>query len=402
MANEYTIRNVPYQYSDRGRKFDYEGTNNSWLTGGFPAIGPDGKPLSDLPVFKDGAKPFPDVAEAPGGHLWDSAKKAGLTYRNYGMFMSNGIKTKDGKQVIPDNYPASTGLQPGGHNLDGLTDVDFRKFDLDYPDSEAPSLYFDQTKDKNFLWAKTKFGKFDAKSRFTEWKREFQQMLDKDPSGGAVPHLMLVRLGTDHTQGANPGKKTPQAMVADNDYAVGQVVETISHSPIWKNTAIFILEDDAQNGPDHVDAHRSICFVISPFMKKNSIDHAFYNTSACIRTMELLLGLPPMCQYDAIATPIGNWDTTPSNGEPYTAILPPAKILVQVNPKANEVKPVSPEAALLNDALKMDFTVADRVPADQLNDMLWKMSRGYDSKMPPTPRGIAGVTVPKTKDDDDD
>lgn len=402
MANEYTIRNVPYQYSDRGRKFDYEGSNNAWLTGGFPAIGPDGKPLSDLPAFKEGAKPFPDVAEAPGGHLWDAAKKAGLSYRNYGMFMSNGIKTKDGKQVIPDNYPAAAGLQPAGHNLEGLTDIDFRKFDLDYPDSDAPYIYHEQTKDSKFLWAKTKFGKFDAKSRFTEWNREFQQMLGKDPTGSAVPNLMLVRFGTDHTQGANPGKKSPHAMVADNDYAVGQLVQTISQSSIWPHTAIFILEDDAQDGPDHVDAHRSTCYVISPYMKKNSIDHTFHNTSSCIRTMELLLGLPPMCQYDAIATPIGNWDTAPSNAEPYTAILPPAKILIQINPKANEVKPVSPEAAMLNDALKMDFTVADRVPADQLNEMLWKMSRGYDSKMPPTPKGIAGVTVPKTKDDDDD
>jgi len=94
MANEYTTRNVPYQYSSRGRVFDYEGTNNDWLTGGFPATGPDGKPLSDLPVFKDGAKPFPDVAEAPGGHLWDLAKKHGVSYRNFGMFSSNGIVTK--------------------------------------------------------------------------------------------------------------------------------------------------------------------------------------------------------------------------------------------------------------------------------------------------------------------
>jgi len=402
MANEYTIRNVPYQYSDRGRKFDYEGSNNSWLSGGFPAVGPDGKPLSDHPAFKNGAKPFPDVAEAPGGHLWDLAKKAGLTYRNYGMFMSNGIKTKEGANVIPDNYPASTGLQPGGHNLEGITDVDFRKFDLDYPDSEAPSLYHDQTKDNKFLWIKTKFGKFDSKSRFTEWNREFQQMLAKDPTGAAVPNLMLVRLGTDHTQGANPGKKDPKAMVADNDYAVGQLVETISKSPIWKNSAIFILEDDAQDGPDHVDAHRSICFAISPWIKKGSIDHSFHNTSGCLRTMELLLGLPPMCQYDAIASPIMNWDTTPSNDAPYAAILPPAGIMIMTNPRKNEVKPVSPEAMLLEEATKMDFTVADRVPADKLNDMLWKMSKGFDAKMPATPKGIAGVTVPKTKDDDDD
>src|SRR5258706_12158304 len=110
-------------------------------------------------------------------------------------------------------------------------------------------------------------------------------------------------------------------MVADKDYAVEQLVKTVRKSAIWKKTAIFILEDDAQDGPDHVDAHRSICLVISPWIKKASIDHNFHNTSSCIRTMELLLGLPPMCQYDAIASPIMDWDTQPNNDEPYAAIL---------------------------------------------------------------------------------
>jgi hypothetical protein len=402
MANEYTIRNVPYQYSDRGRKFDYEGTNNEWLTGGFPAVGPDGKPLSDLPVFKNGAKPFPDVAEAPGGHLWDLARKHNLTYRNYGFFMSNGTKTKDGKNIIPDNYPASIGLQPGGHDLDGVTDIDFRKFDLDYPDSQAPSIYHDRTGNAKFLWPKTKFGKYEAPSRFDEWNREFQQMLAKEPTGNAVPSLMTVRLGTDHTHGANPGKKHPRAMVADNDFGVGQLVEAVSKSPIWNSTAIFILEDDAQNGPDHVDAHRSICFVVSPWIKKGSIDHRFHNTASCLRTIELLLGLPPMCQYDAIATPIMNWDDAPRNDATYKAILPPAKVLIETNPGQGESKPASPELTqLIEESMTWDFSIADRAPADKLNEIIWKLCAGYDSKLPPTPNGIAGVTVPKTKDDDD-
>lgn len=402
MANEYTTRNVPYQYSSRGRVFDYEGTNNDWLTGGFPATGPDGKPLSDLPVFKDGAKPFPDVAEAPGGHLWDLAKRHGVSYRNYGMFSSNGIVTKDGKKVIPDNYPASTGLQPGGRDLGGITNIDYRKFDLDYPDSEAWRMHYEQTHDEKFKWPKIKYGKYDSISRFSEWHREFAQMLERDSTGGAVPQLMLVRMGSDHTHGANPGKKSPRAMVADNDFGVGQLVETISNSPIWKETAIFILEDDAQDGPDHVDAHRSTCYVISPWIKKASIDHTFHNTASCLRTMELLMDLPPMCQYDAIATPMGNWDDSPRNAEPYKAILPPASVMILTNPSSNEVKPSSPEQRVLNESLKMDFTVADRAPADKLNEILWQMERGPDAKVPFTPKGIAGVTVPKTKDDDDD
>jgi DNA-binding beta-propeller fold protein YncE len=404
MANEYTIRNVPYQYSERGRKFDYEGTNNEWPTGGFPATGPDGKPLSDHPAFKEGMKPFPDVAEAPGGHLWDLARKHNLSYRNYGMFVSNGVKSKDGKQtIVPDNYPASTGVQPAGRDLSGITNVDFRRFDTEYPDSDAARMYFEKTQDKKFLWKKTKFGMYDAPSRFSAWKREFDQMLAKDPTGNAVPNLMTVRFCTDHTAGANPGFKSPKAMVADNDYAVGQLVEAVSHSPVWDSTAIFILEDDAQNGPDHIDAHRSTCYAISPFIKQGSIDHNFHSTASCLRTIELLLNLPPMCQYDAIAAPLGVWDTTPSNNAPFTATLPDAKVMIDTNPAANEVKPISPEqVSLIEESLKMDFSVADRAPADKLNEIIWKMSKGFDSKLPPTPNGIAGVTMPKQKDDDDD
>src|SRR5258706_6180568 len=195
------------------------------------------------------------------------------------------------------------------------------------------------TGNDQFKWPRNNDGKSDAPSRFSEWNREFQQMLKKDPSGGAVPSLMLVRMGSDHTHGANPNKKSPKAMVADNDFGVGKLVATISHSPIWKETAIFILEDDAQDGPDHVDAHRSTCYVISPWIKKGSVDHTFHNTSSCLRTMELLLGLPPMCQYDAIATPMGNWNDRPANDATYKTILPPASVMILTNPAANEVQP---------------------------------------------------------------
>jgi YVTN family beta-propeller protein len=402
MANEYTIRNVPYQYSGRGRVFDYEGTNNDLLTGGFPATGPDGKPLSD--VYKQGAKPFPDVAEAPGGHIWDLVRKHGLSMRNYGFHMSNGVKTPDGRTVLPDNYPASAGLQPGGRDLAGITNVDYRKFDTNYPDSEAWKIYHDRTKDDRFKWKTTQFGHYQSPSRFTEWNREFQQMLAKDATGAAVPNFMTIRLPSDHTAGANPGMKSPRAMVADNDFGVGQIVEAVSHSPIWKSCAIFIIEDDAQNGPDHVDAHRSVCYVISPWIKRGSVDHTFHNTASCLRTIELLLGLPPMCQYDAIARPILTWDTAPTNAEPYTAILPPAEIIGDTNPMKGEAKPQSPEQVqLMEESEKMDFTVADRAPADKLNEIIWKMTYGPSAQLPPTPNGIHGVTaVTKQKDDDDD
>lgn len=402
-ANEYVIKNVPYNYSGRGRKFDFEGSVNGYPAGGFPAKGLDGKPLTDAEVFKNGGEPIPDVAESPGGHIWDMAIKRKLSYRNYGFFCSNGTK-KLFSQVIPDNYPAVTGLQPGGHDLEGITDVDYRKFDLEYADSDAPARYFKESHDKIYLRPETAYGKGDAPSRFSEWNREFQMMLKKDPTGKAVPNFMTVRLGDDHTVGANPGKHTPRSMVADNDYAVGQLVEAISHSPIWKSTAIFVIEDDAQNGPDHVDAHRSTCFVISPWIKAHSVDHSFQNTVSVLKSMECLLGLPPMCQYDAAASAIGNWDTTPGNDAPYDAIAADRQLIAQVNGSDNVTKPVSPELKSMIDQSKaMDFTVADRAPADVLNRIIWQTVKGPGAVMPDSPRGpMPVVRAGKGKDEDDD
>jgi YVTN family beta-propeller protein len=405
-ANEYVTRNVPYSYSGRGRTFDYEGVVNKYPTGGFPANGPDGKPLSDHPAYREGAKAIPDVAAAPGGHIWDLALKGGLTLRNYGFFMSNGVK-EGNVTVIPDNYPADKALQPGGRDLEGVTNVDFRKFDLDYADSDATWKLFEETRDNRFPYGRRTFGKYDARSRFEEWNREFRMMLAKDPAGGAVPNLMLVRFGNDHTVGTNPGKHTPRAMVADNDYAVGQLVEAVSHSPIWESCAIFVIEDDAQNGPDHVDTHRSTCYVISPWIKRGSVDHSFQNTVSVLKTIELLLGLPPMCQYDACAAPILDWDDKPSNAEPYKAVMPDRALFAERNGLGNENKPASPEISeaekrMMEESAAMNFEVADKAPAERLTEIIWASVKGADSKQPPTPRGAKALRGLAEEDGDDD
>ena len=347
MANEYVIRNVPYGYSERGRHFDYEGENNSIPSGGFPATDANGNPSSQLPVYKDGAKPIPDVAESPGGHLWDLARKNGLTYRNYGFYENDSPRPRDGKRVMPDNWPSSVGLLPAGHELGGVTDIDFRRFDLDYPDSDAPKIYYEKTHNSRFLWGKTKYGVHDSPSRFSEWNHEFREMLEKDPSGKSVPNLMTLRVGDDHTQARSSDKHTPRSMIADNDFAVGQIVQAISHSPIWKSTAIFIIEDDAQDGPDHVDTHRSTCYVISPWIKRSSVDHTFHNTASCLRTIECLLGLPPMCQYDATSAPIMDWDSAPNNADPFIATMPKEQYAMEHNPRNGDTRPVSPEISSL-------------------------------------------------------
>jgi phospholipase C len=169
-------------------------------------------------------------------------------------------------------------------------------------------------------------------------------------------------------------------MVADNDYAVGQVVEEVSKSPYWKKTAIFILEDDAQNGYDHVDAHRSIAFVISPYIKKGTVDSTFYNTDSVLRTMGLILGLPPLCQYDAVATTMNIFGSTPDNDAPYEAILPAREIVAAVN-KATAYR--AKDSVRLLDPLK-----EESMPDEELNDILWRSIKGRNSTPPPVRYGL--------------
>ncbi len=402
IANAYVERTIPYNYSSRGRTFDYEGENNGYPTGGFPATDPDGKPLSGDPQYQNGAPPVPDVAGADV-HLWDLARRAHLSIRNYGFYLSEGDK-KAGVTLIPENYPTVAGLQPPGHDLAGITDIDFRKFDLDYADSDAPKIWFDRSGDPNCLYSKKTYGKHAATSRFDEWNQEFQQMLKQDPTGNSVPNLITVRLPHDHTQGLMSRKHTPISEVADNDYAVGQLVEAVSHSPIWSSTAIFVIEDDAQAGPDHVDCHRTTAFVISPWIKPGSVDHEFHNTDSILKTIELLLGLPPMSQYDAIATPISDWDKTATNADPFIALLPPKQMIAAINtpaPRPATEAAVEKQLELASD--QMDFVHADAAPAAQLNLIIWKSVKGIDSTMPP-PRNslVSPTTPPKTDDDDDD
>jgi len=424
-ANENAIRNVPYSYGFSGRAYDYAGTNNGYPVGGLPAVGPDGKPLSDDPRFKNGAPPIPDIDEPAGGHIWDAVIKQGLSYRNYGFFLAQGVYNGDAT-VIPDNYPGPAALQPGGHDLAGVTDVDFRDFDTSYPDSEATSMLVKKKNDPTLWWPTQTYGKSEATSRFAEWDREFKMMLAKDPTGNSIPAFMTVRLPNDHTGGGRSGSPSPRCQVADNDCAVGELVDAISHSPIWKSSAIIVLEDDAQSGQDHVDMHRSTCFLVSPWIKKGSVDSSFQSTISAIKTIECLLNVPPMCQYDAASDPLGGWDSTASNSEPYNAIIPSDEIMGQrgayafgaVSPEQGPARPTTRQAATrpttqsLNDikldspqALAaasdmMDFSHADRAPTELLNRIIWKTVRGIDSEPPPSPHGFQYGPTPKDDDDD--
>ena len=202
-----------------------------------------------------------------------------------------------------------------------------------------------------------------------------------------MPALSIIRLPRDHTAATRPGYSSPRAMVADNDYALGQLVETVSHSKVWPSTAIFVLEDDAQSGHDHVDAHRSLCAVISPWARRGAVDHRFYNTDSVLRTIEALLGLPPMCHYDATASILDVFDTRTANLAPYTATMPAPSILAEVN---------QPTAYRAAESAAMDLSAPDRVPDALLNDIVWHAVKGADSPEPLARHGL------RVDGDDDD
>jgi len=191
-----------------------------------------------------------------------------------------------------------------------------------------------------------------------------------------MPALMIVRLPNDHTSGARAGMPTPHAYMADNDLALGRIVEAVSTSPFWKNTLIVSLEDDAQNGPDHVDAHRSVAFVASPFARRGAVDSTLYTTSGMLRTIELILGLPPMSQYDAAAAPM--YGAFQSNPVLTAYTQRPARVRLDERNDAS-----APGAAA---SMAMDWSEPDRIPDLELNEIVWKSVRGAQATMPPPVR----------------
>lgn len=279
------------------------------------------------------------IAYPRDGFIWDYCKRAGISYRSYGEFT-----TKDGATL---------------KSLVGHIAPKFPSYNLDIKDID----------------------------RIAAFKEDFDSLLSKN----AVARFNTIRIGNDHTSGQRIGKITPTAAVADNDLALGQLVEIISNSSIWKESAIFVLEDDAQNGPDHIDAHRSPAFVISPYIKRNSINSSMYSTSGMLRTMELILGLPPMSQYDAAAVPMSDCFTSNPDFRPYK--VKPANVdLEQRNTAWNKSAERSQE---------WNFAREDAAPDLDLNEVVWKSVKGEDSVMP-APRRSAFLKLEQKRENDDD
>jgi hypothetical protein len=213
----------------------------------------------------------------------------------------------------------------------------------------------------------------DKVAIFLKDLKGFEANYDATDPEKRLPNYIVMSMPEDHTRGTTPGAYTPQAMVANNDYAIGQLVDAVSHSRYWPNTAIFIIEDDAQDGADHVDGRRTMGLAISPYVKRGIVDSTLYSTSSMVRSMELLLGLPPMSQYDAAAMPMyAAFGTTPIS-TPFDVIKP----LIDVNVKNTKDTYGAKQSSTMN------FKEVDRAPMYALNEIIWKSIKGSDSAMPP-------------------
>ncbi|MCA8964543.1 MAG: hypothetical protein H6838_04410 [Planctomycetes bacterium] len=283
------------------------------------------------------------IAAPKSGYLWDLAKAAGVTYHSYGEFVQNAA-------VVGE--PGRARIEV----LEGHFDPLFRSFDMDYPDVKRAA-------------------------RFLEELRRYEQL-------GELPRLIVLRLPNDHTIGTSPGKPTPQACVADNDQGLGMVLQGLSRSRFWSSMAVFVVEDDAQNGPDHVDAHRSVGLVAGPFVRRGAVVSTLYSTCSMLRTMELILGLPPMSQFDAAALPM--WDVFQPVADPGGYELRAAQVsLTDVNAKTSWGA---------EESQRMDLSREDAADDLLLNEIVWRSVRGAGSPMP-APRRAAFVRA--LSDDDD-
>ena len=361
-TNDWTEREAPVNYAGRGLQYDQEGDNRN-LNMGFAtaaqrrAAQPLGSADPDiLPGATDIAAPDGPGGAAGTGYLWDQALKAGLAVRNWGFYGDLALYERfAGPARTPrlrEPWKTQTRVfMPTKASLMAITDPYFRGFDQGFPD----------------YW------------RFKEWEREFDGFV----AAGKAPNLMLVRLAHDHTgdfDDAIDGLNTVETELADNDYAVGLVVQKLAHSPFAKDTLIFVVEDDAQDGPDHVDAHRSLALVAGPYVRHGAVVAHRYATTSLVRTMEAILGLAPMGLPDAAAEPMADVFDVAQADWTFDAIvpgvlratglpLPPGKTAACETPRRS--------GAWWAAAMKgQDFSAEDRLDTARYNLALWRGLKG--------------------------
>jgi YVTN family beta-propeller protein len=316
----------------------------------------------------DGTDP---IAYSSSGFLWDNALKRGKTVRIYGEYAGLGTESAPGERInllnewknggdFSTRWTYKAPIEP----LNKILAANFPPYTLSVPDVVRAQIF---------------------RKDFAKWEAE-----------GKMPNLVIIQLPSDHTSGTSPRRSTPKAMVADNDLAVGQIVETISKSKFWAKSAIFIVEDDAQNGVDHVDGHRTIALAISPYIRRGHVDSTFYSHQSMVKTIELMLGLPSMTLFDLIANDMRASFTDTPDLTPFTAITP-KQDLWELNPAVSALNGPARRAAL--DSQRMKWDAPDAAPTGRLNEILWGATQGWNT---PFPGVRQAVFAPMAIDLDDD
>ena len=319
-ATDYVQKTVPSEYSQRRSDYDYEGTNRGRI------------------VDEDD-----DVAAPAMGYIWDAAIRKGVSVRDYGEFVWNGPRSspEEGGAGRASHFPTR-------HALMGRVNLDYPPYDLDISDQVRATVWLDDL------------------AKFTK--------------AGSMPALQVVRLPNDHTSGGTPGRPTPRAYAADNDLALGRIVEGLSKSPFWKDTVVFVLEDDAQNGPDHVDSHRAPMLVVSAW-NKGGVWNRFVNTTDVLATIEQILGLDALSQFDYHSRPLREIFADKPDLRPYEALKPGVSL--------DERNPPKTEAA--KESAKLDLDHCDAANEDAFNRILWRMIKGPTTPYPGPTRQPAGT-----------
>jgi DNA-binding beta-propeller fold protein YncE len=375
-ATDNVEKTIAINYARRAFNYDYQGYNRNINVGATtpelrkslnPAMSGVADAEDQLPGPADVAAPDGPEDESGAGYLWDSALRAGLSVRNYGFYCDLNwySERKSSYPSVPLlRDPASSGTRvafPANPRLQELTDPYFRSFDQSFPD----------------YW------------RYKEWEREFREF-EKNHN---LPSLELLWINHDHFGSfgsAIDGVNTVEREIADNDYAVGMIVQRVAHSQYSQDTLIFVIEDDAQNGPDHVDAHRSIAFVVGPFVKQGALVSQRYNTVSMLRTIEEVLGIKPLGLNDALQGPMSEVFTSQFAPWTYEARVPVALRSTQL-PLPHEASARGPrswdypmhDAQYWDKATRgLDFTGPDGVDAERLNLILWNGIMGQEHPYP--------------------
>jgi YVTN family beta-propeller protein len=316
----------------------------------------------------DGTDP---MAYSAGGFLWDYALARGRTVRVYGEYAGRlSISPAQRAALLKrwrdkEDFTKEWSIRADIEGLNKILAANYPPYTTAIPDVVRAQIFL----------------------------ADLQRM----EQSGKLPNLMLIQLPSNHTDGTAPGRSSPKAMAADNDFALGQIVEGLTHTKFWPKMAIFVVEDDAQNGVDHVDGHRTTAFVISPYAKRNHVDSTFYSHQSMLKTIELVLGLPTMSLFDLIANDMRNSFTETPDVTPWSAIAP-KQSLQETNPAARALKGKAREAAIAS--ARMNWSVPDAAPTEKLNRILWGAIKGWDTEYPGPRRAVFSPLSVETDDDD--